>query len=455
MTSSALSGTPDIEQLYLFKPLSGSNKVISAADNKLWEGTTTLSDITGAVAVTANKWKFVTFNGACYGLQASHALVKYTGSGNFANVTAGAGSVPDGNELLSAFGRLWGTSSDGQTVKYCALLDATTWSGVGAGSINFTSVWGNGADEIVALAAFNSFLVVFGKHNIIVLADGSGSSLGLDPANIQVVDMVSGIGCYARDSVQNVNGDDLVFLSYSGVQSLNRIIQERSNPLRDITLNNRDFVKTYAISGQANTIRSCYSPGYGMYLLALPGASRIFCFDTKVKLPDGSWRMTEWEGLIPKSLISLESGNTIYGGYAGKVFQYSGYQDNGSSYTLVFESGWMNFGDEINNRLKFLKRVGGLFIIGGTQTLVFKWAFDFSDSFKSFQKTITYNSGGGEYGIAEYGEDEFGGSSLTFETDVPGSAQGQFIKVGVQTVINGYAVTLQNLQLFTKIGRLA
>ena len=267
--------------------------------------------------------------------------------------------------------------------------------------------------------------------------------------------MVSGIGCYARDSVQNVNGDDLVFLSYSGVQSLNRIIQERSNPLRDITLNNRDFVKTYAISGQANTIRSCYSPGYGMYLLALPGASRIFCFDTKVKLPDGSWRMTEWEGLIPKSLISLESGNTIYGGYAGKVFQYSGYQDNGSSYTLVFESGWMNFGDEINNRLKFLKRVGGLFIIGGTQTLVFKWAFDFSDSFKSFQKTITYNSGGGEYGIAEYGEDEFGGSSLTFETDVPGSAQGQFIKVGVQTVINGYAVTLQNLQLFTKIGRLA
>ena len=106
MTSSALSGTPDIEQLYLFKPLSGSNKVISAADNKLWEGTTTLSNITGAVAVTANKWKFVTFNGACYGLQASHALIKYTGSGNFANVTAGAGSVPDGNELLSAFGRL-------------------------------------------------------------------------------------------------------------------------------------------------------------------------------------------------------------------------------------------------------------------------------------------------------------------------------------------------------------
>src|SRR6185437_4788529 len=116
--------------------------VISTGGNSIYAGTTSLTNITGTLTPTADNWKFVNFNGLCYGLQSGHPLIQYTGTGNFTAVSAASGSVPNGNELLSAFGRLWGSDSTGQVLKYSQLLDATNWSVTGAGSFNLTSVWG-------------------------------------------------------------------------------------------------------------------------------------------------------------------------------------------------------------------------------------------------------------------------------------------------------------------------
>lgn len=471
-TVTPISGTPDIEQLFEHKPLTGANNIISAANNKLYTGVSSFSDVTGAIVPTANNWKFVNFNGNCYGLQTSHALIQYTGAGNFTATVAASGTVPNGNELLGAFGRLWGTSSDAQTIKYSALLDATNWT-TGAGSINLTSVWPTGADEIVALASFNAYLVVFGKRNIILFADGTGSALGINPSNIYVIDVVPGIGCVARDTVQNVNGDDLAFLSHAGVMTLQRTVQFKSNPRRDASKNVRDYLKTQVVAETPSKIRTVYNPREGLYLMLLPTVSKIFAFDTKAQLEDGAARVTEWNSFIPKSLLSLEDGTTLYCGKTGKIFTYSNWTDDGATYRFIYQSGWLDLAQQddpqVQNRLKILKRLSSIIFVDGGANIIYKWAFDFSNTFNALTKSTISASGGAEWGSSgssgEWGnpgkvqpagtvDSEWGGNLGLAEFEIPGSGSGQFIKLGVEVDILGAQFCIQQLQLFAKVGRL-
>jgi len=451
--SSPVSGT--ITQLFEYVPTSGSNVVISTAGNKLYKGTTTLTDITGALVPTADNWKFQNFNGNVYGLQTGHPLIVWTGSGNFTTVTAASGTVPNGNELLSAFGRLWGTDSTGQTIKYCNLLDATNWNITGAGSINLTSVWGTGNDSVVALASFNNLLVVFGSRNIVIFQDGSGSPLGLDPINIRVSDIVPGIGCTARDSVQNVNGDDLVFMSGAGVQSLKRVIIERSNAVRNISLNVRDYFNSTAGSETSSGLRSTYNAFNGLYLVSAPVSGVVFAFDTRLPLEDGTWRVTTWNNFIPKALVTLKDNVTLYGASGGQIFQYQGMQDNGSNFISTFESGWLDLGPDVANRVKMLKRVLAVFSSSGGGQLTFKWAYDFSDNFTTSQVTIQALSSVAQWGSAQWGADQWGGGNALFDIRVPTNSGGQFVKVGLDFTASLASFSLNQMQLFAKVGRIA
>lgn len=455
VNATPMSGSPSVGQIFEYLPVTGSNQVVSTGGNKIYKGTTTLTDVTGAVTVSANNWKFQNFNGNVYGLQASHALIVWNGSGNFANVTASSGTVPDGNELLSAFGRLWGTDSTGQVIKYCNLLDAAAWNVAGAGSINVTSVWGTGNDAIVALAAYNNLLVVFGSRNIIIFEDGSGSKLGLDPVNIRVSDIVSGIGCTARDSIQNINGDDLVFMSSSGVQSLRRVILERSNAIRNISMNVRDYLLGTAGAEIATGLRSTYNAFTGFYLLLAPVSGVLFCFDTKVTLPDGTWRVTVWDSFLPSALYTLHDNSTTYSGKAGQLFQYLGQQDNGSSYNSIYESGWLDLEPQVRDRIKLLKRLECVFATlgAGSGVLTLRWSYDFADDFGSRQFTLP--AGGlTEWNVSEYGLDEWGGGQALYRLETPASSGGQFIKIGATISQSNLQFALQHMQLYAKVGRI-
>lgn len=452
VNASPMSGSPTVGQIFEYTPISGANQIVSTGGNKLYKGTTTLADVTGGLTVTADNWKFVNFNGNTYGLQSTHPLIVWTGSGNFATVTAASGTVPDGNELLSAFGRLWGSDSTGQTIKYCKLLDATNWNVTGAGSINLTSVWGSGNDSIVALASFNNLLIVFGSRNIILFEDGTGSSLGLDPINIRVSDIISGIGCISRDTVQNINGDDLVFLSSSGIQSLKRVILERSNAVRNISLNVRNYLAATAGSELASGLRSTYNAFNGFYLLIAPISQVIFCFDTKNVLQDGTWRCTVWDNFIPTALTTLHDSSTTYSGKAGQIFQYLGLTDNGLSFVSNYESGWLDMDPQVRTRIKILKRLECVFANTGGGILTLKWSYDFNDSMSASQTTIPSRSVA-EWGIAEYGLDEWGGGQNIFNVQAPATSSGQFVKVGAEMLINNSQFALQHVQLYAKVGR--
>ena len=81
-----------------------------------------------------------------------------------------------------------------------------------------------------------------------------------------LVEHVKGIGCVARDSVQDI-GTDLLFLSDTGVRSLQRTIQEKSMPMRDISSNIRNEI-AYYISAQTdlNDVDSTYNEKERFYL---------------------------------------------------------------------------------------------------------------------------------------------------------------------------------------------
>ena len=456
VTTTPISGTPEIVQIFEFQDLTGTKRVITATADDIFNGTTAPSSIIGTLTPAAGNWQFVNYYGKVLGLQYDEDLIYWNGTGNFAAVTAASGTVPDGNCLLSAFGRLWGSSDDGQTLKYCALLDETNWGSTGAGSINFAHIW-KGIDIITAIASFNNFIVVFGERHIVLIADDSGSELGLDPTQARVVDVIVGTGCIARDSVQNINGDDLVFLSGSGLQSLKRVIEAEGNPLRDISKNVRDELMAQVNANTLADIRSTYNANEGFYLLSIPGSGYTYCFDTRVTLQDNSWRVTRWTGITPTSMMTRADQLTTYIGNAGEVLSYSGYQDDGASYRWIYNSPWMVVSPEVADRVKLLKRMGAILSIAGAASVIFKWGFDFKSLLYSITKTSAISGvSSDEWGTAEWGEAEWGGGYFAGlnEFEVPGMGSGQFIKVGLECEIDNFSFAVQQLQLFAKVGRL-
>ena len=61
---------------------------------------------------------------------------------------------------------------------------------------------------------------------------------------MELTDVITGVGCVSRDSIQ-ATGTDLIYLSQSGIRSLNRTVTENSMPMRELSLNIRDDVTDY------------------------------------------------------------------------------------------------------------------------------------------------------------------------------------------------------------------
>lgn len=430
----------------------------SAEDNKIYRSTDdgdTWTDVTNTATVTDSQGQFHDFNGVVLYIQDGEKPCVYSGT-NFTDVADA--SAPTGGVSLAAFGRVWGVTSTGKSVRYSALLDHTDWSSADTGLINLTSVW-QGDDTITALADFNGALVIFGNRNIVIYTDGQGSALGLDPLQIYVADTLNGLGCTARDSVAQVDGD-IWFLSASGLMSFGRLIQEKSNPLKNISRHVQDFLGSYQRGTTSSAIRGVYSSTDRFYLLSFPAGSGTseagvtFCFDTRQPDQDGSFRCAGvWNMLVPQAAVSRFNGDLLmaYKPATGKVGLYDGNSDDGASFTLEYESAWSDWNDP---HTKILKRINGLFFVGGTHTVTFKWAFDFNDSFTTSSVVFEGSAGTAEYGAGEWAIGEFNAGVLLKEKSAAGRKQGEHIKVGLTVTINGSPISFQQISAYAKTGRL-
>ena len=321
------------------------------------------------------------------------------------------------------------------------------WSGGVSGSLDVRSYWDG--DSIVALAEHNDYLIVFGKRNILIYANAK------NPLSMYLEDRIQGIGCIARDSVQHI-GSDVIFLSDSGIQALSRVVQEKSMPMRDISRNVHDDIITL-IAGESSTvkIKSVYSQVEGFYLINFPTSNITICFDIRNVLPDGSNRVTKWTGINTsgKSFPMVAASNhVLYFGHNGKISYYTGYQDNGSSYTMVYYTTWIDFGNAAIE--KIIKKMVATMIGGGGATCTFRWFYDYAETYDQQQITLSSGSYTSYYGTGTYGTSTYSTGQVIDIPAVQMTGTGKVVKVGLVMNVNGTGISLQKLDLFAKQGRM-
>ena len=425
---------------YLFKLASGA--------------LTTLTYGGGGVAptLTLNNWQFCFLNGIAIFWQRGYDPLIYdpavsTTTFRRLNEKSGAaGTSQQANTAISAYGRIWcaDLTADKSTIYFSDLLTPHIWTGGTAGSLDLRTIWPMGGDEIVALAAHNSFLFIFGRSQILIYG-------GADtPSTMSLKDTIVGIGCIARDSVQNI-GEDVWFLSDSGVRSLLRTIQEKSSPIRSISKNVHEDLQSMVTNETQPDVKSGYSAVESIYLLTMPTGVNTYCFDTRSPMEDGSTKVTKWPG-TPATAFYETKGRLFYTGRRGCIGTYTGYADNTVAYRMTYFTTWIDFGNPIQKSI--LKKIRTTLIGGATQSVVIKWAYDFSSNF--FSATGLFIPGTttvSEYGTAEYGIAEYSGTTSVNVLSVNGLSSGQLLQFGFEAEIATNQVSIQKIDLLTKNGR--
>jgi len=440
-----------------FKDVVGVDTLLSFSVNKFYKGLTNLVTLTPSTTdtIAAGNWQAATLNDHHYFFQRGYLPLVYTNSGSadtFKSIvthTGTTGTPPSAHTVLAAYGRLWAadTATNKNTVYFTDVLNGTKWSGGTSGNINISSVLTQGMDEIVALGAHNGFLVIFCKNNIIIYGDGDNFQAGMTTSSLTLVEVIEGVGCIARDSVQNT-GEDILFLSTTGIRSLSRTIQEKSQPMRDISKNVRDDVIQAINAEDINLIKSVYSPINAFYLITFPTSQQTFCFDTRAPLEDGSFRATIWPSVSPKGFLSIDS--TLYFAEANGVAEYRSYQDDGSKYEMAYYSNFFDLG--MANVSKIVKKLSATTVGATGQSFTLKIGYDYSPVYYSY--TFTLETGTVfEYGITEYGVGQYSGSVLINEQKASTQGAGDIIQIGFTTDINGTPMSLQKISLYAKQGK--
>ena len=436
----------------------GTSYTICAGHNKLFKlSGTTLTTLTyggGGVApnIAGDNWSMASLSGKLYMFQEGQdplvfdPSVSTTAYRRVSELSGYSGTVQAGNVVISAYGRLWNanTGTNKLLVQWSDTLAGNTWTGGTSGTLNTETVWPKGGDTVVGLGAHNGSLFIFGKNNILIYTGAT------DPSKMVLSDTVSGIGCIARDSIA-YTGTDILFLSQTGVRSLQRTIQEKSAPFRELSKNVRNDLMGYVISETDATIKGVYSGRDAFYILSLQNSNLVYCFDTKGALQDGSSRVTTWDSLVPRCGYTKQDGTLLLGvlGYVGK---YTGYYDNTTAYRMSYYTNHSDLGKPLYAVIP--KRMIVYAVGGSNQGISMKWAYDFTGGFTSQIVTIPENSVA-YYGESEYnyGADYSSGQTLNTLVAYP-TGSGKVIQLGFETEINGFQLSIQKLEIHAKEGKL-
>ena len=445
-------GSGKIRAIREFRDSGGNTKIFSVGNNKILSGTTTLVDETpGSYTITADNWKLVNFNDKIYFFQRGYEPLVYDNAGGsvvkLSTVTGAAGvaSAMYGNEVLSAYGRLWTAdfTADKSTIYWSDLLIGHDWSGGTSGSIDISKVWPDGYDEIVALAAHNGLLIIFGQHSIVVYQGAEA------PATMSLSDTVAGVGCVDRDTVQHT-GTDVLFLSHTGLRSFGRTIQQKSMPLSTLSKTiTKDLINL--IQNENSFYRTVYSPEENFYLLTFVGQSTTYCFDLRGALEDGSLRVTRWPSSVFSAYERLQNGKLYIGSDQG-ISEYKGYQDNGESFRFKYYSPSLTFGDA--SKLKFIKKIKPTIVGASGEVASIKFAYDFDETYRSVAFNVPSAGAGAEFNVAQFNIDEYSGTTQqVVRKALNATGSGSTVVVGLEADINGNALSLQEINILALVGK--
>lgn len=449
-------GSADVKSIGQLTIEDGTTYTVAAGNNKLFKLVgSTLSELTyggggSAPTITDSNWQMCSLNNILYLYQSGHdplifdptvSAVTYR---RVSEKTGYLGTVQQADCAISAYGRTWSaaTATDKSIIQFSDLLVGFVLNTGSSGTLDITEIWPAGPDEITALAAHNGFLIVFGKRQILIYNNPQ------DPAAISLQDAITGVGCIARDSVVNT-GTDVIFLSDTGVRSLMRVVQEKSAPMRDLSSNVRDDLVTAVSIANVSNIKAAYSEKEAFYLMSFGSSSLTYCFDTRTILQNGAARMTTWT-LTPTAFCYTKEKELLMG-FAGYIGYHNGYTDNTSTYIMRYFTNYFDFGAP--TVVKILKKVSTVIVGGEGYTMSLNIGYDFTDNYtyRSFSIPAGVPS---EYNVAEYGIAEFTPSSLN-NISVNVGGQGKVVQLGLETVVNTNAISIQKLDIYVKTGKTA
>ena len=452
LNGTAFTGTP--RAIAEYTTTSGLLEILYAANNSLFrlenDGTSTeLTDADGTdISITDNDWQIITYNNKAVFVQQDHTMVYYDGTGDTYSEFSSAPGSTTPSCGASCFNRVW--VADEHTVYWSKILEPQSFSGTGTGFLDIREIFGED-DTVTAITSYNNRLVIFGRRNI---AFFSGAE---DPTstNFQMTDHIKGIGCIARDSVQNA-GTDVIFLSADGVRTIGRTIQEVSSPIGDVSKNVRDEVVQFA-SGEAEfRIKSIFSQENAFYLLTLPATGYTYCFDMRASLQDGSRRATKWT-LTPTAYCVRKNEDVLLG-QEGYIAKYDGSSDNTSTYRLQYYTNYFDFGNATLESILKKIRLSG---IGSTQQeCALKWAFDYDTDYRAV--TFVLSEGiTSEYNVDEYFSDddtdneaEFSTGTILDNISLNIGGRGAVVQLGIEANITDGALSIQKLDIFAKDGKM-
>lgn len=452
----------ELKGLHNFIDLAGVKTYLSWNDTTFYKGYDNLTTITPTTTdtISTGKWRAATLNDRTYFFQESYKPLLYTNESTtdeFRTIDTHpsyTGTAPQGSIVLSAYGRLWvaGTADNKTTVFFSDLLDGTKWGTGSAGSINIAGTFSTDSDIVTGLAAHNGFLVVFCQNSTIIFGDTDSFQGSFDVTSLQLVEIIEGVGCIAQDTIANT-GEDVFFLSSSGLRSLSRTIQEKSQPLNDLSKNIRDdIIDLIETQSDLSTVKGIYVPRFAFYLLSFPDSGFAYCFDTRVPLQDGSLRTTFWDKQTHNDFMYDTTTRQLLYAESNGIAEYFGFTDNGNSYRFTYFTSYFDL--QQPNIVKIIKQAAITLIGPRGQGFVIKLGYDYDTIFRSYPFALSAGGVVYEYNESEYTVAEYNGGLQIEKVKSSVGGAGTIVQLGFETSVNGAPMSIQRLDVFGKTGRI-
>ena len=505
ISSSATDNTLIVKSLGEYRSTTGATTLFAGAGANVYKintGNTPytlyVQSFSGGTTKTDGNWQFTNFNNQFYGVQAGNQPINYSGSAWLDLEDVASYAKPAGvttftpSCVLGAFGRLWvgNIGENRDVVYYSDLFIGQKFHGGASGYLDLKNVWAG--DEIVSINSFMNKIVIFGKNNIAVFDGPWDVSYAVHSTTFGLNEVIEGVGCVARDSVQLI-GDDIVFLSSSGVRSLSRTLVQDKMPLTDLSLAIKDELRTNIITSNMASVKAQYDLSTGSYLLGFPDKNIVYVFDFKAKTPDGVPRITTWNfesKKNPKSFLSTDSNLYVGLGaltYEGRVAIYDDYydvdkldvtasyanqtvceaaghtwesgtskcfQDIDNTYQADFKTTWLDF--EQPGISKFLKRFLGIWSGGKNMNVTLNWFRDYNINPTSANFTLDPTTGGVSslWGVGKYANAKYAPAFQPTEYKISMSKAAKVVRLQVIQTVSGFKASLQNITIWAKQGKI-
>jgi hypothetical protein len=350
----------------------------------------------------------------------------------------------DGDIACAAYGRLWvsGVNGNYDTVYYSDLLvphqwydgkaDATDEQNT-AGIIDVREYWPTGNDKIQGIAAHNGFLIIFGRHSILIYSGAQGDPAG--EGGLQLQDAIRDVGLVNQDAMCNI-GSDHLFVDSLGVRSLGRVVQEKSVPIGEPSLNVASVIRD-EIDRSRDFVRLLHLSSKSKALCLFPNTRKAYCFQLGQPSATGGLRVTQWTGCDFWDSTTLRtdySDRELLGGRDDRgVLAYEGYTQP-VRYTMSYESSVLLSGESLMQSMI-------------PKSLIFSYH---SEQERPFYARWGFGSNEMQY----MAKSQKARGSTEFKTSKVNTAgSGEMLRVGFDCHISGGHFAMQQISVNAVVGR--